>query len=616
MLAPNPPLPLNELSRQALLDEHPCLLEHHADPLLDEVVKMAASYFKTPIALITILDRKRQWFRARVGTALQETPRSDSFCAYSVAIGESVEVCDALQDERFRCNPLVTGEPGIRYYAGVPLAFDDGVILGNLCVIDTVPRPPMSTADMAMLTQMGRLAMGRLNEMRIAAFTDAGTGLPNRAALDEDITAALKDGDSPLTVAIELVSPEQLNDMLKSLGFQFLADFTLSAKNTLRALLPSGWSLYKISALRFACTVPASQQAQAEQVFTSLVEAFGKPIHCQDLPVLPQIGIGVLRLSADALPADWMRLIVCAADEARTSGRGWAYYDHQMDAAQQRSNRLLNDLADAVCADDQLRLVFQPRVDLHTGACVSVEALLRWKHPSLGEIGPTEFIPLAEKTALIHAVSFWVAKQAITQIAAWRRHGLDVKVAINVSAADLGNGHLTTEIIHLLASHDLQGSCLEVEFTESALIGDFSTVLTQLERLKAIGVAIAIDDFGSGYSNWSYLRDIPADTVKLDRSFMDDLRPGQKDWSIVRALICLAKELGLHVVAEGIETAQNLQLIREAGCQEAQGFFISRPLETAALVAWLTQRASRREALPDALDTHLPLSTSLVTWRA
>lgn len=589
MLAPYPPLPMNELSRQRLIDAHPCLVESNSDAFLDEVVKIAALYFKTPICLITILDRKRQWFRARVGTDLQETPRADSFCAYSVAIGDSVEVCDAQQDERFRCNPLVTGEPGIRYYAGMPLVLDGGLVLGNLCVIDTQPRPLMSAADKAMLEQIARLATTRLDEMRAAAFIDGTTGLYNHAKLDEDIGDAIERGENPLAVAIELVSPAQLNDMLKSLGFQFLTDFTLSVKNLLRSLLPASWELYKISALRFACAVPGNQLEQAQAVFATLLDAFSKPIHCQELPVLPQVGIGVLRLEPGTVPDDWMRLIVCAADEARSSGQGWAYYDEQMDAAQQRSNRLLNDLADAVRADDQLRLVFQPRVDLNTGACLSVEALLRWAHPTLGEISPAEFIPLAEKTPLIHAVSFWVISQAIHQIDAWRREGADLKVAINVSAADLNNDHLTDEIVRLLARNELDGSCLEVEFTESALVGDFSVVITQIERLQAMGVEIAIDDFGSGYSNWSYLRDIPANTVKLDRSFMEDLQPGKKDWNIVRALISLARELGQRVVAEGIETEHTLKIIRDWGCQEAQGFYISRPLEAGDLLAWLSR---------------------------
>ncbi|AEF21619.1 sensor domain-containing phosphodiesterase [Pseudomonas fulva] len=592
MLAPYPPLPLNEQSRQRLIDAHPCFVESNSDAFLDEVVKIAALYFNTPICLITIVERNRQWFRARFGVDRPETPRADSFCAYSVATGESVEVCDALEDERFRYNNLVTGEPGIRYYAGVPLVLEGGLVLGNLCVIDTQPRPPMSAADMAMLQQIARLAITRLDEMRTAAFVDGTTGLFNHAKLDEDISDAIERGESRLAVAIELVSPAQLNDMLKSLGFQFLTDFTLAVKNTLRSLLPASWELYKISTLRFACAVPGDQLEQAQAVFATLVEAFSKPIHCQELPVLPQIGIGVLRLEPEQVPDDWLRLIVCAADEARRSQKGWAHYDEQMDAAQQRSTRLLNDLADAVRADDQLRLVFQPRVDLHSGECLSVEALLRWTHPTLGDISPAEFIPLAEKTPLIHAVSFWVLNQAVAQIDTWRRAGVDLKVAINVSAEDLNNDHLTDEIVRLLARNELDGSCLEVEFTESALIGDFSVVITQIERLKAMGVEIAIDDFGSGYSNWSYLRDIPANTVKLDRSFMDDLQPGKKDWNIVRALISLARELGQRVVAEGIETEHTLKVIRDWGCQEAQGFYISRPLEAGDLLAWLDQQVA------------------------
>lgn len=592
MRAPYPPLPLNELSRQRLIDEHPCFLGSNSDAFLDEVVKIAALYFNTPICLITIVERNRQWFRARLGVDRPETPRGDSFCAYSVATGESIEVCDALEDERFRDNTLVTGEPGIRYYAGVPLVLEGDLVLGNLCVIDTQPRPPMSAADMTMLQQIARLAITRLEEMRTAAFVDGCTGLYNHAKLHEDVSDALHGGDSPLAVAIELVSPAQFNDMLKSLGFQFLIDFTLSVKNTLRSLLPASWELYKISTLRFACVVPGNQLEQAQAVFATLLEAFSKPVHCQALPVLPQIGIGVLRLEPNQVQDDWMRLIVCAADEARKSGQGWAYYDQQMDAAQQRSTRLLNDLADAVRADDQLRLVFQPRVDLNSGECLSVEALLRWTHPTLGEVGPGEFIPLAEKTPLIHAVSFWVINQAIRHIDTWRRKGVDLKVAINVSAEDLNNDHLTDEIVRLLARNELSGACLEVEFTESALIGDFSVVITQIERLKAMGVEIAIDDFGSGYSNWSYLRDIPADTVKLDRSFMDDLQPGSKDWNIVRALISLAKELGQRVVAEGIETEHTLKVIRDWGCQEAQGFYISRPLEAGDLLAWLERQSA------------------------
>ncbi|TBV03516.1 sensor domain-containing phosphodiesterase [Pseudomonas dryadis] len=587
MPVPCPPTPQNESRRQMLVDDRPFLLDHSADPFLDEIVKIAAAYFKAPVSLVSIVDNNRQWFRAKIGTALQETPRCISFCAYSVVSGEGLEVCDATLDDRFSSNPLVIGEPGIRYYAGAPLEIEDGVVLGNLCIIDTKARQPMLADDAIFLRQLANLVVSRIRDLRISAFIDAPTGLFNRVKLEDDIDETLKKGDALLAVAIEVVSPAQMNDMLKSLGFHFLDDFIRSVGNALRTLLPTEWALYKISALRFAFIVPQSLIHQAESVFSRLVDAFSKPMDCQGIPIMPQIGIGILRMSAGTVASDWMRLIVSAADEARTSGRGWAYYDSRMDEAQQRATRLLNDLSNAIHSPTQLRLVYQPRVDLSTGACVSAEALLRWTHPTLGEISPAEFIPLAEKTALILAVSFWVVKRAIEQAANWRSNGIDLKVAINVSAADLSSGHLTDEIIRLLDQHGLAGSSLEVEFTESALIGDSSTVLIQIERLKAIGIDIAIDDFGSGYSNWSYLRDIPASIVKLDRSFMNDLRHGQRDWSITRALIALARELGMRVVAEGIETSRTLDLIRECGCQEAQGFFISRPLEPSALIDWL-----------------------------
>lgn len=586
MLAPYPPLPLNELSRQGLVDAHPCLVEGNSDAFLDEVVQIAARYFAAPICLITIVDRKRQWFRARAGTDLQQTPRADSFCAYSVAISESVEVCDAQQDERFRDNPLVTGEPGIRYYAGVPLILANGLVLGNLCVIDTQPRAPMPAADMAILQQLGHMACQRLDAMCAATVIDSATGLYNHARLDQDLRAATERGESPLAVAIDLLSPAQLNDLLAACGASWLSNFTGALANTLQRLLPAGWTLYRVGVLRFACLVPGDQQAQAETIFAGLIEALGKPLPGKALPLQPQLGIGVLPLQPSVLADDWLRLVASAADAARVSGQGWAYCQ-----AQQRASRVLDDLAEALRADDQLRLVYQPRVDLHTGACLSVTALLRWQHPTLGEIRPAEFVALAEQTPLIHTVSCWVINQAIRQIDAWRRDGVELRVVIKLSAADLYSEQLTDEILRLLARNGLSGTCLEVELTQRALLGDLVMPTTQLERLRAAGVDIALDDFGSDQGAPSYLHDIAANTVKLDSAITNQLQPGSRQSSTARGLISLAKALGQRVVAQGVESGHSLRMIRECGCQDAQGFYISPPLEVDELLAWLDRWA-------------------------
>jgi len=262
-------------------------------------------------------------------------------------------------------------------------------------------------------------------------------------------------------------------------------------------------------------------------------------------------------------------------------------YSPRRDHAQQRAFRLLSALTIALQADDQLRLYFQPKIQLATSECTSVEALLRWRHPTLGDISPGEFIPLAEKTFLIRSVSQWVLKAAVKQAKAWQQQGLNLTVAINVSAADLDDEGFTDTLTALLREYDLPAQRLEVEFTEGALIRQTEVVQRQLERIHGLGIVIAIDDFGTGYSNWSYLRDIPASVVKLDQSFIHNTLRQEKDKRIVRAMIKLAKEMDYRVVAEGIETEEIYKLMRNWGCDEGQGYHIAKPMGALELEHWL-----------------------------
>jgi EAL domain-containing protein (putative c-di-GMP-specific phosphodiesterase class I) len=287
---------------------------------------------------------------------------------------------------------------------------------------------------------------------------------------------------------------------------------------------------------------------------------------------------------------DWMRSLVSAADDARENNAGWEMYSPRRDHAQQRAFRLLSALSLALQAHDQLRLYFQPKIQLNSHDCVSAEALIRWRHPELGDISPGEFIPLAEKTFLIRSVSLWVLKAAINQAKQWHRQGLNLKISINVSAADLDDEVFIDTLSSLLDEYELPADRLEVEFTEGSLIRQTEVVRQQLERLHKRGIAIAIDDFGTGYSNWSYLRDIPASVVKLDQSFIRNTLRTEKDKRIVKAMIRLAKEMGYQVVAEGIETEEIYKLMRNWGCDEGQGYLMARPMPAAALLEWLERK--------------------------
>lgn len=578
------PIPPNEIERLKEVAKF-CPTDSDSDDVFEKIVEMASAYYNAPIALISIVDKHRQWFRARVGITETQTPREVSFCAYSTLDNALLEVSDATLDARFKDNPLVTGPPHIRYYAGAPLITEDGFTLGSLCIIDTVPRPPMSERDSAMLNDFAELVMMRIQGMRSRNFVDQPTGLFNRLRLEEDIRQALKLENACHVYAVDIISPKFLNDIVKALGYSFAGDLVLAIKSRLQNLLPAQCLLYKISPTRFGFILEENQTT--EHICESILKDFKKPVECHGIPILMQVGIGVLPIHHSG-QQDWLRLLVSAADEARDRKLGWSLYEPQFDAAQQRAFMLLSSLPEAVSCDKQFSLVYQPKVKLPSGSCDSVEALLRWNHPLLGPISPAEFIPLAEKTALIPSVGLWVLKAIIRQAAAWKAQGVRLRIAMNITVSDLESSEFVDAMIHELHRHDLDPADFELEFTESMLMTNPEEVIRQLQRVRQIGIEVAVDDFGTGYSNWAYLKELPATTVKLDQSLISGLGSNQNDKQLVKTLIGLAKGLGYRVVAEGVENQEILDLLIQWGCSEAQGYLIAKPMTATDLETWIS----------------------------
>jgi EAL domain-containing protein (putative c-di-GMP-specific phosphodiesterase class I)/GAF domain-containing protein len=579
------PIPPNEIERLKEVAKF-CPTDSDSDDVFEKIVEMASAYYNAPIALISIVDKHRQWFRARVGITETQTPREVSFCAYSTLDNALLEVSDATLDARFKDNPLVTGPPHIRYYAGAPLITEDGFTLGSLCIIDTVPRPPMSERDSAMLNDFAELVMMRIQGMRSRNFVDQPTGLFNRLRLEEDIRQALKLENACHVYAVDIISPKFLNDIVKALGYSFAGDLVLAIKSRLQNLLPAQCLLYKISPTRFGFILEENQTT--EHICESILKDFKKPVECHGIPILMQVGIGVLPIHHSG-PQDWLRLLVSAADEARDRKLGWSLYEPQFDAAQQRAFMLLSSLPEAVSCDKQFSLVYQPKIKLPSGSCDSVEALLRWNHPLLGPISPAEFIPLAEKTALIPSVGLWVLNAIIRQAAAWKAQGVRLRIAMNITVSDLESSEFVDAMIHELHRHDLDPADFELEFTESMLMTNPEEVIRQLQRVRQIGIEVAVDDFGTGYSNWAYLKELPATTVKLDQSLISGLGSNQNDKQLVKTLIGLAKGLGYRVVAEGVENQEILDLLIQWGCSEAQGYLIAKPMTATDLETWISQ---------------------------
>ncbi|GAA0411568.1 EAL domain-containing protein [Pseudomonas veronii subsp. inensis] len=581
------PLPSNETQRLAEVARF-CTVDSEQDEVFDKIVAMTSAYFNVPITLISIVEEHRQWFRARVGLEATQTPREVSFCAYTTLDNLMLEVLDATLDPRFKDNALVTGAPHICYYAGAPLITADGFTLGTLCIIDRVPRAPMSERDAAMLKNFAELVMMHIGGVRSRNFVDQPTGLFNRQRFEEDIRQALQLNGACQIYAVDVISPAFLNDIVKALGYSFAAELIQAIKSRLQTLLPQDCLLYKISPTRFGFILNDGQPAA--QICARILYHFKHPVQCQGIPIPMQVGIGVLPLLESEEPGrDWLRLVISAADEARDRQLGWSLYEPQFDAAQRRALMLLSSLPEAIDADTQFSLVYQPKINLSSGGSDCVEALLRWHHPLLGSISPAEFIPLAEKTALMPAIGLWVLNAIVQQAIAWKARGVCLRIAMNITVSDLENAGFVDAMLHEIRIHDLDPEDFELEFTESMLITKPDEVIRQLQRVRQRGIEVAVDDFGTGYSNWAYLKELPANTVKLDQSLISGLSTNQNDKHLVRTLIGLAKGLGYCVVAEGVENQETLDLLIQWGCSQAQGYLIARPMSPAALEDWIEQ---------------------------
>jgi EAL domain-containing protein (putative c-di-GMP-specific phosphodiesterase class I) len=261
-----------------------------------------------------------------------------------------------------------------------------------------------------------------------------------------------------------------------------------------------------------------------------------------------------------------------------SGGRNYCYFDLAQQAAVEHRRRLEDDLRHALEAGE-LHLVFQPVVDLATGQPVGAEALLRWSHPVRGLVSPEVFIPLAEDIGLIGEIGLMVLDEACRQVAAWRKAGLDLYVSVNVSVRQIPDDLPPLIVANMLKLHGLPPAAVAIEITEGVLMNNVGVAQSWIEYLRADGMRVYLDDFGTGYSSLSYLKRFALDTVKIDKSFIRDMSEDNSDRALVDAIVTMARSLGLHVVAEGIETQEQLAILRQKGCGYGQGYFFSRPVK-------------------------------------
>ena len=417
---------------------------------------------------------------------------------------------------------------------------------------------------------------------RLARF-DELTGLANRTQFREriaDMLAAVKDRVNHL--AIHLIDLDRFKTVNDTLGHP-IGDLLLKeVAARLTALVRPGDMITRFGGDEFVILqINTSRQQAAHALASRVAKALKEPFHIAGHRIDVGASIGIAMAPHDGIDADEL---IKKADMAlyaakSTGGGGHRFFAIEMEDAAQERRSLELDLREAL-SHEQFTLNYQPLVDLHTGRVTTCEALLRWTHPTRGNIPPSIFIPVAEETGLIIALGEWVLNRACADAADWPRN---VRVAVNLSPVQFRDESLGLQVVAALAKSGLSAQRLELEVTERLLLEDNDSTLDTMQRLQDLGVSLSLDDFGTGYSSLNYLRKFPFQKIKIDRSFITDLGDGRDARAIIGAVASLGAGLDKTVVAEGIETEEQMNLVRSQGCQEGQGYLFGKPMPAAEI---------------------------------
>ncbi|WP_374353947.1 EAL domain-containing protein [Chitinimonas sp.] len=520
-------------------------------------------------------------------------------CGSAAFLNRSVEVDDIATDARWQDYQALALAHGLRACWSTPIRASDGRVLGTFALYFGEARAPDAFHRKVVdtCTHLAGIAMEhREAEARVhsLAFYDPLTSLPNRALLADRVELALlaaqRDGTPLALMFLDLDRFKTINDTLgHAVGDRLLQ----VVANRLGAAVRESDTVCRLGGDEFVLLLPACDAEGAAAVAEKLIAAAAQPVEMEAVTLNGSASLGIALSPCDGL--DYTTLLKhadTAMYRAKERGRNaFCFYRHDMNEHAAERLELESALRQAL-QTGELLLHYQPQLTVEKGLLYGLEALVRWQHPQWGMISPARFIPVAEESGLIDAVGNWVLNEACRQMAAWQAAGLVLpRVAVNLSMRQFRHGDVPALVRAALNQHGLGPERLTLEITESLMMERADDTIAALGELDGMGVALAVDDFGTGYSSLGYLKRFPVSELKLDQSFVRDLSDDHEDRALASAVVRIGQSLRLTVVAEGVETVDQLEFLRAEGCEVAQGYLFARPMAAAQLEQWLAQRA-------------------------
>jgi diguanylate cyclase (GGDEF)-like protein len=480
--------------------------------------------------------------------------------------------------------------------AGASLALAPVVVIAAQ---HSLPLIPVLLLPVLALYKGGRQAA--LNEYQ--ALHDNLTNLPNRVLLQDRVQQAILTGDREKSlVAVMLMDLDRFKEVNDTLGHHSGDLLLKQIGPRLRSVLRESDTIARLGGDEFAVLLPnVPDRAAAAQVADKIKRALDLPFEIQGLRLNIEASIGIAFAPDHGRDVETlMQRADVAMYVSKGTRSGYAIYTTEQDRHSPNRLALVGQIRTAL-EKEEIELYYQPKAELLTGHIKGVEALVRWHHPERGLLFPDEFIPMTENTGLIEPLTVYVLEAAIKQCRVWQEAGLDLTVAVNVSPRSLLDSQLPDQIERLLRKWGLRSSALRLEITESSIMEDPVRAMGILDRLSEKGISLALDDFGTGYSSLSYLKRLPVNELKIDKSFVMNMTADEDDAVIVRSTIELGRNLGLEVVAEGVETEEHWQTLADLGCDFAQGYYLSRPIAAGEFMQWLR---AREKSLQQADELH------------